>query len=107
MPDKTEFENYYSYLAAKEREWEELCIRCGGCCGAYDDPCQYLKRDQSSKFYCAIYPERLGTRKTIGGEEFDCVRVKKILHIYWKNDYLCNYKRYWRMPWKLNSKRCN
>ncbi|UCD15996.1 MAG: hypothetical protein JSV34_02790 [Candidatus Omnitrophota bacterium] len=87
------------YLRFKEEEWENLCIRCGGCCGAFDDPCLHLKKNKSGKYYCEIYRKRLGLRKTVKGEEFDCVPVKEIIRTYWKKDYLCTCKK------ELRSKR--
>ncbi|NQT27995.1 MAG: hypothetical protein HQ570_00165 [Candidatus Omnitrophica bacterium] len=84
--------DYLNYLKSKEKEWEKFCIRCGGCCGAYDDPCLHLKEGKK-KFRCEIYSERFGTRKSVEGEEFNCVPVKEILNTHWKNDYLCVYKK--------------
>jgi len=84
---------YLRYLEEKENEWEGLCRRCGGCCGAYDDPCLHLKGDKKGEYYCEIYPKRFGLRKTVEGEEFNCVPVKEILDTHWKKDYLCVYKR--------------
>lgn len=92
---------YQQSLALKQQEWEDLCRRCGGCCGAYDDPCLHLKEDCKGEFYCAIYNRRFGSQKTRAGEEFDCVLVKQILHTYWPKDHLCAYKQYMKMPWKL------
>ena len=85
---------YQNSLKRKEEEWESLCIRCGGCCGAYDDPCRHLKKDNQGKFYCNIYSERFGSRKTISGEDFNCVFVKEIINTRWRNDHLCIYKKY-------------
>lgn len=93
MAVKRSGRDYFRYLERKEKEWENLCRRCGGCCGAYDDPCQHLKKVRGGKFRCEIYPNRFGTRKTVGGEEFDCVPVKKILNRHWAKDYLCVYKK--------------
>ncbi len=91
-------------LKKGNKRWEELCIRCGGCCGAYDDPCQHLKKDPQSGFYCEIYSQRFGTQKTLGGEEFDCVFVKEIINSHWPNEHLCIYKKYLKTPWLLNVK---
>lgn len=98
--DKSCF-NYQQSLRLKEKEWEELCACCGSCCGAYDDPCRHLKENSNGKLHCEIYDRRFGTHRTVKGEEFDCVLVKQILHTHWKNDYLCIYKQYSKMPWKL------
>ena len=86
------------HLKIKQQEWEKLCIRCGGCCGAYDDPCQHLLENEHSQFYCSIYAKRFGTRKSVKGEEFDCVTIKEVINTYWKNDHLCIYKKYLKTP---------
>jgi len=47
-------------------EFEELCIRCGGCCGSFDgDPCEHLRRDDEGTTYCVIYKNRLGWHHTV------------------------------------------
>lgn len=85
---------YQAYWEKKANDWENLCLRCGGCCGAYDDPCEHLKRDCEGNFYCEIYTYRFGKHRTLKGEEFNCVPIENILHLRWSKDYLCNYKRY-------------
>jgi len=90
---------YKKYLKLKENEWENLCIRCGGCCGAYDDPCKHLKKAGAGKFYCAVYETRFGDQLSLKGEEFKCVPVKEILNTHWKKDYLCVYKKYRKKSW--------
>ncbi|MFA6281402.1 MAG: hypothetical protein WCY05_02735 [Candidatus Omnitrophota bacterium] len=80
--------------ATEGNHWEAICRRCGGCCGAFDDPCQHLKKDSNNLYICEIYLNRLGTRKTIRGENFNCVSIKKILNTSWKNDWLCAYKNH-------------
>ncbi|MBD3246542.1 MAG: hypothetical protein GF333_05970 [Candidatus Omnitrophica bacterium] len=87
------------YLAVKEEEWEGLCVRCGGCCGAYDDPCVHLRQDGGGQYFCDIYERRFGIRTTRSGEKFRCVPVREILHIHWKNDYRCPYKRMQKNQW--------
>ena len=96
---------YQDTLKRKEEDWESLCIRCGACCGAYDDPCQHLRKDDKGKFYCAIYNERFGLRKTVSGDSFNCVPVKEIINTHWKNDHLCIYKKYLKYPWELIEKK--
>ncbi len=98
MSKTGQIKNYQKALELKDKEWEELCIRCGGCCGAFDDPCLHLKKDKNNKTYCEIYENRFGLRKTVKGEEFRCVPVKEIIHTHWKNDYLCACKKYLRDP---------
>jgi len=94
------YRKYQEALQLKEKEWESLCKRCGGCCGAYDDPCRHLKKRIRGEFYCQIYNRRFGTHTTLDGEEFECVFVKEILDSYWKKDHLCVYKKYRKTPWK-------
>ncbi len=81
------------YFAQKEKAWEDICIRCGACCGAYEDPCVHLRRDEQGLFFCEIYENRLGLRKTVGGKTFQCVDIKEILHTWWPGAHLCAYKR--------------
>jgi len=83
-----------AYFEKKEHEWENLCLHCGGCCGAHDDPCLHLKEEEGGKFHCEIYLKRFGLRCTIGGEKFNCVPIKEILDTHWKKNYLCPYRRH-------------
>ncbi|MBN2483428.1 MAG: hypothetical protein JXD21_04425 [Candidatus Omnitrophica bacterium] len=85
-------EKYTQYLEKKEQEWENRCIRCGACCGAYEDPCEHLRKDEQG-YYCPIYKDRFGLRKTVNGEEFYCVPVKEILSESWPGSYRCAYKK--------------
>lgn len=84
---------YQNRLKEKHVQWEKICLRCGGCCGAFDDPCLHLRKDNDNKYFCEIYQSRFGTRKTVNGEEFYCVPIQKILNTHWKNDHLCPYKK--------------
>jgi len=88
--------DYYNYMGKKEEEHEALCRRCGACCGAYDDPCSHLKKDNNGKYYCDIYSNRFGPRVTVEGDKFDCVPIREIIHQHWPKDYLCAYKRIYR-----------
>ena len=81
------------YFKDKERAWEAMCIRCGGCCGAFDDPCVHLCGDGKGKYYCDIYENRFGPRVSVKGDKFTCAHITKILGTHWKNDHLCIYKR--------------
>ncbi|MCF7873717.1 MAG: hypothetical protein K9L84_02190 [Candidatus Omnitrophica bacterium] len=90
---EVELKDYQKHLEEKEKEWESFCLRCGACCGAYDDPCTHLQKDQTGKFYCDIYPDRFGVRKTVSGHLFKCVSIKKMLQTHWKGDHLCPYKK--------------
>ncbi|MCP4652205.1 MAG: hypothetical protein GY858_02320 [Candidatus Omnitrophica bacterium] len=93
-------EKYKQYFKESEKEWEDRCIRCGGCCGAFDDPCLQLRKDNQGKYYCVSYQDRFGEQLTKEGEKFDCVPIWKIYNSYWKNDHLCAYKRTRKLPWK-------
>ena len=86
--------DYARYSELKQTEYEQLCIRCGGCCGAYDDPCRHLKCNDDGRYYCDIYNNRFGLRKTVSGDEFHCVPIREILASNWPRDYLCLYKRF-------------
>ena len=99
MSGRKNYASLQEYLNAKDQEWESLCLRCGACCGAYDDPCQHLARDQEGLYYCTIYANRLGTRKSLRGDVFDCVSITEIINTHWKNDHFCIYKRYLKTPW--------
>ena len=90
---------YADCLQEKEKEWENLCAQCGGCCGAYDDPCLHLRKTLNGKFLCDIYYNRFGPKETVSGEKFNCVPIKEILDEHWNNDHLCGYKKYLKMPW--------
>ncbi len=83
-----------AYFKVQQENLEELCIRCGACCGAYDgDPCVHLKKDNKGKYYCKIYEKRLGKQKTVSGEEFECVSIWEIIRDRWAGDHLCAYKK--------------
>ncbi|MDD4294848.1 MAG: hypothetical protein PHP69_04985 [Candidatus Omnitrophica bacterium] len=97
-------DGYNKAFQKNEKEWEALCIRCGGCCGAFDDPCKHLRKGSDGKFFCEIYDHRFGVRESVKGEKFDCVHITKILDVPWKNDHLCVYKKLKKMPW-LNVKK--
>lgn len=88
---------YSDCIQLKEIEYEALCLRCGGCCGAYDDPCKHLKKIDDSNYICEIYEKRLGLREATSGEKFYCVSLREILRTYWPKDHLCAYKRYFRV----------
>jgi hypothetical protein len=80
------------YFSDQEKQWEKLCLRCGGCCGAFDDPCKHLKKGKNTAYYCEIYPKRLGLRETLAGEKFNCVSICEIIETSWKKDWMCAYK---------------
>jgi uncharacterized cysteine cluster protein YcgN (CxxCxxCC family) len=70
---------YDLYLAAKEKEYESLCLMCGKCCGSLNDPCEHLEKTGPASYRCRIYNNRLGQHKTIRGNVFNCVPIKELL----------------------------
>lgn len=80
-------------LFPEEREFEEICIRCGACCGAYDgDPCEHLQRDGDGSYFCDDYENRLGIHHTVSGVEMECLPIMEKLREDWIGDHLCAYK---------------
>ena len=76
--------------------FEDICVRCGACCGAYDgDPCEHLKKNGDGTYYCEDYENRLGTHYTIHKVKIECVSIKKKLQLdeSWIGDELCAYKK--------------
>jgi len=70
---------YLRKQGEEEREYEGLCRRCGACCGALDgDPCEELKRDDSGKYFCSVYENRIGMHKTVSGKQFACVPIRDL-----------------------------
>ena len=83
---------YQEYWDKHLKEAEDTCRRCGACCGVLDgDPCEHLKKRPDGKYYCDIYVERLGLKKTVQGKEFHCVSLRDILHKDWKGKEGCAY----------------
>ena len=93
MRDK-DFNIYQATQEAKERKYESLCLRCGACCGAFeDDPCSHLKKDDEIKYFCDIYEKRFGLQKTVGGRDFVCMPIRDILFKSWSGSWRCVYKK--------------
>ncbi len=60
-----------------QQEFDALCEHCGVCCGSTDgDPCIYLEKKEDEKYYCRIYPFRLGPRITVKGNKFRCIPIE-------------------------------
>lgn len=77
------------YFKNIEQELEGVCVHCGGCCGAFDDPCACLKKDANGKYFCEIYDYRFGPRQTISGKKFHCISINNAIYAKWQNDDLC------------------
>jgi hypothetical protein len=93
MENDRQQEAYQDRLADKEREWENQCLRCGACCGAYKDPCRDLKKGSDGKYSCGVYSRRYGAHETVGGKKFRCMPIRDIIHMSWDHDQFCAYKK--------------
>lgn len=89
---------YQEHLLSKDEEFENICKRCGKCCGRDDDPCEHLRISDNGECYCDIYERRFGLRRTTGGNTFECVPIKE--HI--KEGTLRYSCAYWRISGKFN-----
>ncbi len=63
----------------EDESHENICRHCGVCCGAEDDPCEHLERLADGKYFCRIYRERFGWRRTVGGNQFRCIPIRQAL----------------------------
>ncbi|MCK4462697.1 MAG: hypothetical protein KAU58_00105 [Candidatus Omnitrophica bacterium] len=83
---------YQEQQHKKWLEYENTCNRCGACCGIKDnDPCEHLKRAQDNRYFCDIYENRFGLRKTVSGKEIMCVPIRNMLHKTWWGRTECAY----------------
>jgi hypothetical protein len=69
--------DYTAYLSRKHGEFERICAQCGACCGADDDPCAWLRASPDGRYYCRDYDNRLGEKKTVSGNVFECVSIRE------------------------------
>jgi len=90
----SELDRYNDWMSAQNSEWEAKCTRCGACCGALDDPCENLRKDQNGKYYCNVYAKRFGQWHSVSGKLFTCVpiNVKIAIGDSWPGDEHCGYK---------------
>jgi len=78
----------------EKQEFEDICIRCGGCCGIFDGaPCEHLRRDNEGTTYCTVYENRFGSHRTLTGRVMECIPIMDKLSEDWIGDHLCAYKR--------------
>lgn len=72
---------YEIYQKEQLQEFEDICKRCGECCGSQDgDPCVNLAKDETiGKYYCKVYENRFGPQMTIGGKIFNCVPAREVI----------------------------
>lgn len=85
--------DYKIYQIQREQEFEDMCLRCGNCCGAQDDACIHLIKQSDDKYFCDIYDSRGGTQKTRSGKFFKCVSLRQILYEEWQGSWKCAYKK--------------
>ena len=89
-----EQERYEQLQEQQGKEWEAACRQCGACCGAAeDDPCDYLEYAGEGKYVCRDYENRFGRHHSRGGQLFQCVPIREILHKSWPGDGGCGYKQ--------------
>lgn len=82
---------YESYQEKKFEEYEALCRKCGGCCGALDgDACEHLV-SKDDGYFCDTYETRHGLRKTRSGKTFMCVPIKDVINKSWHARPGCGY----------------
>ncbi|MFH1459761.1 MAG: hypothetical protein ABIG64_05240 [Candidatus Omnitrophota bacterium] len=85
--------DYETYQVFKEKIFEDICQRCGNCCGLRDDPCLNLTLKDDGTYLCAVYENRSGRQKTCSGKFFECVPIRKILYENWPRNWDCAYKK--------------
>ncbi len=85
----------YARLQAKQKDrWENICRRCGACCGVVDgDPCENLVQIKDRVYICKDYENRLGEHRTRSGQVMKCVNIRDILHKSWPGADKCAYRR--------------
>jgi hypothetical protein len=90
----SDLNRYNNWLACKSSSWEDLCVNCGACCGAQEDPCEHLKKGPEGKFFCDTYQNRFGIHNTISGKLARCVPIREKLSRgeSWPGDERCGYK---------------
>lgn len=72
-------ELYLTKQAQQFREYEDLCRRCGACCGVYDgDACTNLIEQEDGKFFCKVYDRRWGKQTSRSGKVFTCVPIREL-----------------------------
>jgi len=69
-----------NWFPSQEFYTEELCTRCGICCGSSDGhPCERLRLLKDGTYTCEVYQDRLGKHRTVDGEEFICVPIRFVI----------------------------
>ncbi|MFH1479275.1 MAG: hypothetical protein ABIG92_05840 [Candidatus Omnitrophota bacterium] len=87
-------ELYKELESRKEERYESICRRCGVCCGVLEsDPCEHLEKNESNKYFCSIYKDRLGLRKTAKGKHFLCIPIRDAILNKWSDRDKCAYTK--------------
>ena len=85
---------YQLYSEKVVKDYEALCKRCGACCGVFEnDPCVKLLKEEDGRYRCSDYANRFGMQKTVLGNEFKCVPLRRIRPGSWFGSWQCGYKR--------------
>ncbi len=71
---------------------EALCLHCGACCGAFEDPCEHLVILPEGKSHCNIYEHRFGPHQCVSGAAHFCVPIRQKIGHSWPGDERCGYK---------------
>jgi uncharacterized cysteine cluster protein YcgN (CxxCxxCC family) len=89
----SDINSYQNWLSTREHHWESLCLNCGACCGAKEDPCEHLVMTPDGKSSCKVYMTRLGPQKTVSGHAFNCISIRQKMGETWPGDDRCPYRK--------------
>ena len=71
--------DYKSSLAKKQAAYENICKRCGRCCGAYTVACANLVKLDDGTYKCKDYENRLGQQVSVEGKSFFCIEMRELI----------------------------
>ena len=72
-----DLKRYEEHAVEREKEFEEICLRCGECCGSLDDPCSKLAKLHDGTYFCRDYANRFDLQETVSGKVFKCVPIRE------------------------------
>lgn len=71
-----------TWFPPEEFYTDELCSRCGVCCGSTDGhPCEHLRRNPEGCWFCEVYATRFGIHRTVDGQRFECVAIRAVIQL--------------------------